>query len=98
MSVTITGLEQQLKQLQQLIAADTVELEKVQTLMLQLNAQVQQLDTASNPQQAGEFLLGLQQWLQQSQQKLEMEKQTLAENLRNVQKGRAGTQIYQTHR
>lgn len=98
MSVTITGLKQQLKQLQQLIAADTVELEKVQALMLQLNAQVQQFDTATNPQQAGEFLLELQQWLQQSQQKLEIEKQALAENLRNVQKGRAGTLVYQTLR
>lgn len=98
MSDLIPDLAQQLKQLQQLMAADVVELEKVQTLMLQLNAQVQQLDTATNPQQTGEFLLMLQQWLQQSQQKLEAEKQALAENLRNVQKGRAGTQVYQTLR
>ena len=98
MSDVISSLEQQLKQLQQLMAADVVELEKVQTLMLQLNAQLQQLDGATEPQQAGEFLLMLQQWLQHNQQKLEIEKQALAENLRNVQKGRAGTQIYQTLR
>ena len=82
MSDVISSMEQQLKQLQQLMAAETVELEKVQALMLQLNAQVQQLDGTADPQQAGEFLLMLQQWLQQSQQKLEIEKQALAENLR----------------
>ncbi|GAA0537770.1 MULTISPECIES: hypothetical protein [Rheinheimera] len=98
MSDVISSMEQQLKQLQQLMAAEAVELEKVQALMLQLNAQVQQLDGTADPQQAGEFLLMLQQWLQQSQQKLEIEKQALAENLRNVQKGRAGTQVYQTLR
>lgn len=94
----VADLQQQLQQLQQLMLAEIVDLEAVQTLTLQLHTQLQQLNSNADPQQTGEFLLELQQWLAQSQLKLETEKQLLAEQLRGVQKGRAGTQIYQTHR
>ncbi len=98
MSAFVAALQQQLQQLQQLMAAEIVDTDAVQALTLQLHQQLPQLTArADSPQQAGEFLLAVQQWLQQSQQRLEAEKLQLAEQLRGVQKGRHGTQIYQTH-
>lgn len=95
----IKVLEQTLQLLQQLTAPEVVEIERVKVELRKLEQQLQHPDSRNcSNEQLGCFLIALQHWLQQSKLKLEDEKLLLAESLRTVQKGRAGTQVYQTNR
>lgn len=99
MSTHISALQQSLQKLQQLTSSDVFEIESVQVELHKVEVQLQHLDMSGcSSEQLGNFLLELQRWLEQSQHKLLHEKQLLAESLRSVQKGRAGTQVYQTNR